>query len=39
VTIEDRTNWLFGGLPDTLQVWMSHGDEALSCLLASGAPR
>ena len=29
VTIEDRTNWLFGGLPDTLQVWMSHGDEAL----------
>jgi GMP synthase (glutamine-hydrolysing) len=29
VTIEDRGNALFAGLPETLQVWMSHGDEAL----------
>ncbi len=29
VTIEDAANALFGGLPETLQVWMSHGDEAL----------
>jgi GMP synthase (glutamine-hydrolysing) len=29
VTIEDRATPLFTGLPETLQVWMSHGDEAL----------
>ena len=29
VTIEDRATPLFVGLPETLQVWMSHGDEAL----------
>jgi GMP synthase (glutamine-hydrolysing) len=29
VTIEDNTSPLFAGLPLTLQVWMSHGDEAL----------
>jgi GMP synthase (glutamine-hydrolysing) len=29
VTIEDATSPLFAGLPPTLQVWMSHGDEAL----------
>jgi GMP synthase (glutamine-hydrolysing) len=28
VTIEDSTNPLFAGLPPTLAVWMSHGDEA-----------
>jgi GMP synthase (glutamine-hydrolysing) len=28
VAIEDRENPLFAGLPETLQVWMSHGDEA-----------
>ena len=29
VTIEDGATPLFAGLPATLQVWMSHGDEAL----------
>ena len=29
VTIEDGATPLFAGLPETLQVWMSHGDEAL----------
>jgi GMP synthase (glutamine-hydrolysing) len=29
VTVEDGTTALFAGLPPTLQVWMSHGDEAL----------
>ena len=29
VTIEDRATPLFTGLPETMQVWMSHGDEAL----------
>jgi GMP synthase (glutamine-hydrolysing) len=29
VTIEDCATPLFIGLPSTLQVWMSHGDEAL----------
>src|SRR5271166_2220002 len=29
VTIEDGGTALFAGLPETLQVWMSHGDEAL----------
>jgi len=29
VTIEDCETALFAGLPATLQVWMSHGDEAL----------
>ena len=29
VSIEDATTPLFAGLPPTLQVWMSHGDEAL----------
>ena len=29
VTIEDGTTALFAGLPATLHVWMSHGDEAL----------
>jgi GMP synthase (glutamine-hydrolysing) len=29
VTIEDSATPLFAGLPKTLQVWMSHGDEAL----------
>jgi GMP synthase (glutamine-hydrolysing) len=29
VTIEDTATPLFAGLPATLQVWMSHGDEAL----------
>ena len=28
VTIEDSATLLFAGLPPTLQVWMSHGDEA-----------
>ncbi len=28
VTIEDGATALFKGLPGTLQVWMSHGDEA-----------
>jgi GMP synthase (glutamine-hydrolysing) len=29
VVLEDRSSQLFAGLPETLQVWMSHGDEAL----------
>jgi GMP synthase (glutamine-hydrolysing) len=29
VAIEDSRTPLFAGLPPTLQVWMSHGDEAL----------
>ena len=29
VTIEDEGTALFAGLPATIQVWMSHGDEAL----------
>ncbi len=29
VTIEDRSTQLFAGLPDSMHVWMSHGDEAL----------
>ena len=29
VTIEDAATPLFAGLPATIQVWMSHGDEAL----------
>ena len=29
VTVEVSTTPLFAGLPPTLQVWMSHGDEAL----------
>ncbi len=29
VTITDRETALFQGLPETLRVWMSHGDEAL----------
>ena len=29
VTIEDGASPLFAGLPETLAVWMSHGDEAL----------
>jgi GMP synthase (glutamine-hydrolysing) len=29
VTIEHGETLLFAGLPPTLQVWMSHGDEAL----------
>jgi GMP synthase (glutamine-hydrolysing) len=29
VVIEDAATPLFAGLPATLQVWMSHGDEAL----------
>jgi GMP synthase (glutamine-hydrolysing) len=29
VSIEDRSLQLFAGLPPALQVWMSHGDEAL----------
>ncbi|MGA7342754.1 MAG: glutamine-hydrolyzing GMP synthase [Terracidiphilus sp.] len=29
VTLEDSGTPLFAGLPPTLQVWMSHGDEAL----------
>ncbi len=28
VTIEDDSTALFAGLPATIQVWMSHGDEA-----------
>jgi GMP synthase (glutamine-hydrolysing) len=28
VILEDRATPLFAGLPETLQVWMSHGDEA-----------
>jgi GMP synthase (glutamine-hydrolysing) len=29
VTLEDRSTQLFAGLPDSMHVWMSHGDEAL----------
>jgi GMP synthase (glutamine-hydrolysing) len=29
VTVKDRATRLFAGLPETLAVWMSHGDEAL----------
>jgi GMP synthase (glutamine-hydrolysing) len=29
VTIEDSKSALFEGLPPTMKVWMSHGDEAL----------
>jgi GMP synthase (glutamine-hydrolysing) len=29
VTIVDRATALFAGQPETLRVWMSHGDEAL----------
>jgi len=29
VTVEDSQTPLFAGLPSTLAVWMSHGDEAL----------
>ncbi len=29
VAIEDASSPLFAGLPSTIQVWMSHGDEAL----------
>lgn len=29
VTLEDQGNALFAGLPSTINVWMSHGDEAL----------
>jgi GMP synthase (glutamine-hydrolysing) len=29
VTIEDASSPLFAGLPPAIQVWMSHGDEAL----------
>ncbi len=28
VTLEDRATPLFAGLPETMAVWMSHGDEA-----------
>lgn len=29
VSIEDRSTQLFAGLPESMHVWMSHGDEAL----------
>jgi GMP synthase (glutamine-hydrolysing) len=29
VAIEDRSSQLFVGLPESMHVWMSHGDEAL----------
>ena len=29
VTLEDRSTPLFAGLPESMHVWMSHGDEAL----------
>ncbi len=29
VALEDRSTPLFTGMPETLEVWMSHGDEAL----------
>ena len=29
VTLEDRSTPLFAGLPETIAVWMSHGDEAI----------
>jgi GMP synthase (glutamine-hydrolysing) len=37
VTIEDSATPLFAGLPQTLQVWMSHGDQAIE--LPSGFHR
>ncbi len=37
VTIEHAASKIFAGLPATLQVWMSHGDEALE--LPSGFRR
>jgi GMP synthase (glutamine-hydrolysing) len=37
VTVEDSANALFAGLPPSLEVWMSHGDEALE--LPSGFHR
>jgi GMP synthase (glutamine-hydrolysing) len=37
VSIEDCRTPLFAGLPSTMQVWMSHGDEALE--LPSGFHR
>ncbi len=37
VSIEDSASPLFAGLPNKLQVWMSHGDEALE--LPSGFRR
>ncbi|WP_420239405.1 glutamine-hydrolyzing GMP synthase [Telmatobacter bradus] len=30
VTLEDRSTQLFAGLPETIAVWMSHGDEAIA---------
>ncbi len=30
VSVTDRASQLFQGLPETLRVWMSHGDEALA---------
>jgi GMP synthase (glutamine-hydrolysing) len=30
VAIEDRSTPLFAGLPESMHVWMSHGDEALA---------
>ena len=29
VVLEDRSTPLFDGLPETIQVWMSHGDQAV----------
>jgi GMP synthase (glutamine-hydrolysing) len=37
VSVEDGSGQLFAGLPSSLQVWMSHGDEALE--LPSGFRR
>jgi GMP synthase (glutamine-hydrolysing) len=37
VTIENRASQLFASMPETLAVWMSHGDEALE--LPSGFRR
>jgi len=37
VTIEDSGSPLFAGLPPTMQVWMSHGDEV--CELPTGFSR
>ena len=37
VSIEDRSTQLFRGLPESMHVWMSHGDEALE--LPSGFHR
>ena len=33
VAIEDTSTALFAGMPSAIQVWMSHGDEALELLL------